>query len=105
MKLRKYLAAASTFLALPLDIAAGLPHIELNGFQECAIDRHTGILEYNTERIVVALKTGRVVISGTQLALRLMHRERLCVTGQIAALTFLEGGGEGCGASCGSFLG
>lgn len=105
MKLRGYLAAASQWLGLPVDIAAGLPHMELNGFRECAIDQHTGILEYNTQRIVVALRTGRVVISGRQLALRLMHRERLCVTGQIEGLTFEEGGGAACGASCGSFSG
>ncbi len=101
MKLRGYLAAASEWLGLPTDIAAGLPHMEVSGFRECAIDRHTGILEYNTERVVVALKSGRVVISGSQLVLRLMHRERLCVTGRIAQLTFLEGDGADCGRSCG----
>ena len=46
-KLRSYLAAASMRLGLPMDIAAGLPHLEVNGFRECSVDRHTGILEYN----------------------------------------------------------
>ena len=45
-KLRSYLAAASVRLGLPMDIAAGLPHLEVNGFRECSVDRHTGILEY-----------------------------------------------------------
>ena len=54
-KLRSYLAAASVRLGLPMDIAAGLPHLEVNGFRECSVDRHTGILEYNRERIVIGL--------------------------------------------------
>ena len=57
-KLRSYLAAASVRLGLPMDIAAGLPHLEVNGFRECSVDRHTGILEYNRERIVIGLNTG-----------------------------------------------
>ena len=44
VKLRSYLAAAAMKLGLPADIAAGLPHMEVNGFQECSVDRHTGIL-------------------------------------------------------------
>ena len=39
VKLRSYLAAAAMKLGLPADIAAGLPHMEVNGFQECSVDR------------------------------------------------------------------
>ena len=70
-KLRSYLAAASVRLGLPMDIAAGLPHLEVNGFRECSVDRHTGILEYN--------------------------RERLTIIGRIDCLTYGEGGLRGCG--------
>ena len=84
-KLRSYLAAASMRLGLPMDIAAGLPHLEVNGFRECSVDRHTGILEYNRERIVIGLN------------IRQMHRERLTIIGQIDSLTYGEGGLRGCG--------
>ena len=63
-KLRSYLAAASMRLGLPMDIAAGLPHLEVNGFRECSVDRHTGILEYNRERIVIGLNIGQSQQSG-----------------------------------------
>ena len=87
VKLRSYLAAAAMKLGLPADIAAGLPHMEVNGFQECSVDRHTGILEYNEERIVV----------GHALQIQRMHRERLTITGRITCLTYGDGGTAGCG--------
>ena len=97
MKLRSYLAAAAMRLGLPADIAAGLPHMEVNGFQACSIDRHTGILEYDQERIVVGLNTGSLVVTGHALQIQRMHRERLTITGRIACLTYTDGGAAGCG--------
>ena len=96
-KLRSYLAAASMRLGLPMDIAAGLPHLEVNGFRECSVDRHTGILEYNRERIVIGLNIGSLTVVGSGLEIRQMHRERLTIIGQIASLTYGEGGLRGCG--------
>ena len=75
-----------------MDIAAELPHLELNGFCECALDCHTGILEYEKERIVVAMNIGTVTILGENLELRQMHRERLCVRGTIRQILL---GGNG----------
>ena len=96
-KLRSYLAAASVRLGLPVDIAAGLPHLEVNGFRECSVDRHTGILEYNRERIVIGLNIGSLTVVGSGLEIRQMHRERLTIIGQIDCLTYGEGGLRGCG--------
>ena len=93
---RELLEKASRRLDLPSDIAAGLPRMELNGFCECSLDCHTGILEYEKHEIVVALNIGTVTIRGSGLELRLMQRDRLTVTGRIEALTF-SGGGRPCG--------
>ena len=35
---REMLTKLSQKLELPLDIAAGVPHIEINGFGECSLD-------------------------------------------------------------------
>ena len=86
MKLRSYLAAAAMKLGLPADIAAGLPHMEVNG-----------ILEYNEERIVVGLNIGCLVVTGHALQIQRMHRERLTITGRITCLTYGDGGTAGCG--------
>ena len=91
-KIRNMITKLAQKLQLPVDIAAELPHLELNGFCECALDCHTGILEYEKERIVVAMNIGTVTILGENLELRQMHRERLCITGRIERLSF---GGAG----------
>lgn len=88
MGMRTMLTRLAGKLDLPTDIAAGLPRITLNGFSECSLDRHRGILEYSTERIVVALNIGELTVEGEKLKLRQMHRERLCITGRIERLSF-----------------
>ena len=85
---REMLTKLSQKLELPLDIAAGVPHIEINGFGECSLDCHTGILE---NEIVVAVNIGVVTIQGCGLELRLMQKERLTVTGEIHAVFFSGG--------------
>ena len=77
MGMRTMLTRLAGKLDLPADIAAGLPRIALNG-----------ILEYSTERIVVALNIGELTVEGQKLELRQMHRERLCITGRIERLSF-----------------
>ena len=93
---RRFLVKAAKLFDLPADIAANLPHIELRGFEECSLDCHTGILEYEKHEIVVALNIGTVTIQGSGLELRLMQRDRLRVTGEIERIVF-SGGRRGCG--------
>lgn len=88
---REMLTKLSQKLELPLDIAAGVPHIEINGFGECSLDCHTGILEYEKNEIVVAVNIGVATIQGCGLELRLMQKERLTVTGEIHAVFFTGG--------------
>lgn len=91
-KLRRFLEKAAQRLEIPADIAADLPHMELNGFSSCSLDCHRAILAYEPEKIIIAVNTGRVTIEGEGLELRHMHRDRLTVTGRIEAMTFT---GEG----------
>lgn len=91
-KFKKLLERAAQRLELPADIAAELPHIEINGFSACSLDCHRAILAYEPEKIVIRVNTGTVTIEGAGLELRHMHRDRLSVTGEIHALTFA---GEG----------
>lgn len=91
-KFKKLLERAAQRLELPADIAANLPHIEINGFSACSLDCHRAILAYEPEKIVIRVNTGAVTIEGAGLEFRHMHRDRLSVTGEIHALTFA---GEG----------
>ena len=92
MKFRGILTKLAERLDLPPDIAAGLPRIELDGFSACSLDRHSGILAYDRDHIVIALNIGALTIEGRGLELRQMHRERLRVTGTITRMTFGGGG-------------
>ena len=87
-KLRRFLEKAAQRLEIPADIAADLPHMELNGFSSCSLDCHRAILAYEPEKIIIAVNTGLVTIEGEGLELRHMHRDRLTVTGEIRAMTF-----------------
>ena len=88
IKVRSVLKKAAQRLDLPLDIAAGLPRIEFDGFSQCRLDRHKGILAYEKERIVVSLNIGTVTIEGSGLQVEKMHREALTITGKIARVEF-----------------
>ncbi len=87
---RKFLEKTARKLDLPADVAAGVPHLSMNGFSECSLDRHKGILEYENDAIVINVGTGTVTIRGSGLEVRLMHRDCLTVCGKIAALEFRE---------------
>ena len=90
-RMRKLLTKAAGRLDLPADIAAGLPRIALNGFGECTMDCHKGILAYEENEIVIQLNIGTVTVRGNALQVKLMHRDRLTVTGQIESLLFAGG--------------
>ena len=85
---RKILEKAAQKLALPPDIAAGVPHLSMNGLCECSLDSHNGILEYEKDEIVISVNTGTVTIRGLDLEVKLMHRDCLTVCGRITALEF-----------------
>lgn len=89
-KFRRILVKAAQKLDLPQDIAAGLPCIQLRGFEECSLDQHRGILAYEPDEIVIRLNSGTLTIRGTELEVCLMHRDRLCVRGRIRELGISE---------------
>ncbi len=87
---RKFLEKAAQKLSLPADVAAGVPRLSMNGFSECSLDCHNGILEYEKDEIVISVNTGTVTIRGLGLEVRLMHRDCLTVCGRITGLEFRE---------------
>ena len=78
---------------LPMDAAAGEPCLIVTGTHECKIDRHLGILAYENDEIMVALPKGTVTFCGENLQIKLMHRDRLCLCGNIRQIVFSGGTG------------
>lgn len=76
-------------LRLPLDMAANLPHMELNGCRELLILRHQGILEYGDTQIDVGTSVGTLRVRGENLELAAMNQEELLLHGLFFSLEFL----------------
>lgn len=76
---------AETF-DLPGDVVAGLPKIELVGSREFWMEGHRGILSYGTEEIHISGGKLVVCLRGTDLELRSMNANTLCISGQITGV-------------------
>ncbi len=87
------LSKAAQTMDLPSDAISPDSCITLTGRHECKLEGHTGIRVYEHNEIVVGLKRGEVSVRGRDLQVRLMHRDRLILTGEITELSFLGGQG------------
>lgn len=88
----KLLAATADKLDLPSDIVAGQPRIELIGDRRCSVEPHRGLLEYTKQLVSVDSAAGIVIISGMNLEIIQMNRDRITVAGEISGVS-LEGTG------------
>ena len=88
--LQKQSIALSEAAELPLRIAAGLPQIALDGFEQVAIDLQKGLLSYSDTQIDVAVSLGRISIRGSGLRIRQMKEHRIVVSGTITELLLLR---------------
>lgn len=76
------------FFDLPRDVVLDLPRISLIGDLQLLLQNHRGLLEYLPERVVVAVKDGRLVVLGEDLVLAGVTPEELVVTGRLQAVEF-----------------
>ena len=92
-QIRKLMTMASQYLDLPGEVAAGQPNMELTG-ASFSMEPHRGLLEYETERIMIASSIGPVCIQGKHLAIQLMNRHRITIMGEIHGVYLTEMGHE-----------
>lgn len=83
---RRFLVDAAGYLELPADILAGIPKMEITGFQEFSIEAHKGILEYEKDQIGIETDLGKVYILGKNLTIKLMNRHRLTIKGSLSSV-------------------
>jgi len=70
-------------LRLPGEVLPGTGSINVVGGRMAHIEGHRGIMEYSEERIVLALKRGKLTLSGSGMNLRAMNGAELIVYGKI----------------------
>lgn len=61
----------------------GQPLIEISGTHRALVECHAGVSEYSARKICVKVRYGLICISGCNLELTCMTRERLVITGCI----------------------
>ena len=79
---------------LPIEYAAGLPKVELEGFTTAKVESHRGLLQYSDSLVELARKGARIRISGSDLGLRTLSPALAVITGRIsrAEYVFAEDG-------------
>ena len=66
------------------------PLIELYGGKRILIENHCGVLEYADNSICIKVNCGQVCVSGCNLNLTMMSRERLVICGKIESVHIKE---------------
>ena len=69
---------------LPSELLHGQFLLELLGRERVLIENHQGILEYGSEKICIKTAFGSVAVSGTDLHLSCLSKERLVIVGPVS---------------------
>ena len=83
----KTLNRLKSWLDLSVPTTPGMPIVEIAGNRRVLIENHNGIAEYGNEKIVILVKLGKIIISGTQLEVCNMSRHQLVIVGCIDAVS------------------
>ena len=67
----------------------GGPRLDLQGNRRLVIESHRGMVEYSDTCMQVAVRGGRVRVTGAGLELLVMNREELVIGGTVAAVELL----------------
>ena len=73
-------------LDLPEDILLNSLKLSVTGGKRALVENHRGILEYGSDRIVIAAKRGRLKMFGSELKICAMNREALLISGRINSM-------------------
>lgn len=84
------LSEAAELFDLPVDVVAGLPHVELMGDRQFYMERHRGILSYDQEEIDINGERMIVKVFGSGLELVSMTGEALRIQGRIERVEWVK---------------
>ncbi len=73
-------------MELPGEILPGTASVRVIGGRKALVEGHRGILEYSSERIVLALRKGRISINGSGLSIEAMNGGELLAAGRIESV-------------------
>ena len=76
-------------LRLPKDTMLGAAIVTITGNGEAFIENYKGILEYNTESIVLQGKNCKICFEGKQLSIDYYTNEDMKISGRIDAVRYV----------------
>lgn len=76
--------------SLPHDILCGASNVTILGSMRVIIENYKGILEYNTEEIILQGKQSKICILGSCLKVRCYNEEEMVIDGHIDSVQFVE---------------
>ncbi len=86
--IQKIQRRTAQLLEVPYDIALNLPRIILISNLQLYIENHHGIFFFSTERLVIELPKGKLVIIGENMVLRTILPQEIMLEGKIKSVTY-----------------
>lgn len=93
MDRRRYLQRFSDGINLPTEPAPGIPLVELFGDFRVLIERHQGVVAYDSNQIRIRVRNGQISVCGTELSIAQMTKIHLVICGKIRSVSYLNEGG------------
>ncbi|MBR6653739.1 MAG: YabP/YqfC family sporulation protein [Oscillospiraceae bacterium] len=87
----KALGRMTQLTGLPLEYAAGLPKVELEGFTTARVECHRGVLQYSENIVELGGKGAKIRISGSGLGLKALSPALAVITGRISGAEYIFG--------------
>jgi sporulation protein YqfC len=75
---------------LPADVVARLPRMEMIGSRQLYLERHQGILSYQSESVDINTPAGILRVSGRELVLLAMTAEEVRIGGVIERVEWVR---------------
>lgn len=89
-KLKEQKEQVADLFSLPHDIVCGASNVSVIGSMRVIIENYKGILEYNSEEILLQGKQSKIKISGNCLKIRCYNEEEMVIDGQIDGVLFIK---------------
>ncbi len=76
--------------SLPHDIVCGASNVSIIGSMRVIIENYKGILEYNSDMILLQGKQSKIQITGNRLKVRSYNEEEMVIDGRIDGILFIK---------------
>lgn len=90
MDRRRYLQRLSEGINLPTEPVPGIPLVEMFGDSRLLIERHQGVIAYDSKNIRIRVRFGQISVCGSDLTIVQMTKIHLIICGKIQSVALLK---------------